>query len=90
MKNNCYVVVSCGDNPFFGGSYETPEDVYAAYDEYPSFSGRVFSSLVAAKKEANHLNAKLKEGVYCYVVCGCYCKQYDLKLMKKRRYRHEL
>lgn len=85
MKNNCYVVVSCGDNPSFGGAYETPKDVITAYDKYPSFTGRVYTSLTAAAKEMHRLDAKIKEGDYCYVVCGCYCKQYDLKLRPKKR-----
>lgn len=90
MKNNCYVVINCGDNPSFGGQYKTPEDVVEAYAKYPSFTGRVYTSLPAAAKEMYRLDATLKEGDSCYVVCGCYCKQYDLKLMAKKRRSQQL
>lgn len=85
MKANCYVVVNCGDNPCFGGQYETPENVYEAYEKYPSFTGRVFSSLRAANKERDAQDIKVAIGEAGFVVCGCYCKQYaDLKMLKRR------
>jgi hypothetical protein len=76
-RANCYVVVNCRDNPQFGGEYETTEDVYEAYDKYPSFTQRIFSSLRAAKKEMNYWDKNVIVGGECYVVCGCYCKQFD-------------
>ena len=85
LKANCYVVVNCGENPCFGGYYETPEDVYAAYEKYPSFTGRVFSSLSAAKYERDFYNREMYMGRTRFVVRGCYCKQYaDLKMQKRR------
>ena len=72
MKANCYVVVNCGESPCFGGQYETPEDVYAAYEKYPSFTGRVFSSLQAANKERDLKDQGVAIGETCFVVCGCY------------------
>ena len=84
MRNNCFVVVNCGDNPSFGGQYKTPADVVESYAKYPSFTGRVYTSLPAAAKEMNRLDATLKKGDSCYVVCGCYCKQFDRKLTARR------
>lgn len=88
QKSNCYVVVNCGENPCFGGQYETPEDVFEAYDKYPSFTGRVFSSLRAANKERDLHDQKVAIGEPCFVVCGCYCKQYAELAMLKRRSRN--
>ena len=85
QKSNCYVVVNCGENPCFGGQYETPEDVIAAYEKYTSFTGQVFKSLRAANKERDLKDQAVAIGETCYVVCGCYCKQYaDLKMLKRR------
>lgn len=81
-KSNCYVVVNCGDRsvsagPDFGGVYETTEDVYEHYNRYETFTQRVFSSLRAAKKEAERMDENVCIGDPCFVVCGCYCKQYE-------------
>lgn len=90
LKNNCYVVVNCGENPCFGGQYETPEDVFEAYGKCPSFTGRVFSSLRAANKERDFHDQKVAIGEPCFVVCGCYCKQYaELAMLKRRSTAHE-
>ena len=86
-KSNCFVVVNSGDNPSFGGEYETPEDVFEAYDEYPSFTCSVYSSLRAANRERDFKNQKVAIGETCFVVCGCYCKQYaELEMLKRRRH----
>ena len=60
------------------------------FSKYPSFTGRVFSSLRAANKERDLKDQGVAIGETCFVVCGCYCKQYaELKMWKRRSPAHE-
>ena len=74
-RTNCFVVVNADDMPDFCGTYETREDVFEHYERYPSFTGRTFTSLRSARREANNLDRQLEIGATCYVVCGVYCKE---------------
>lgn len=78
-KPNAWVVVNCDECPSFGGEYETAEEVFEFYSEaYATFTGRVFMTVRAASREMKAYDERVKDGEAGYIVCGVYCKQYDV------------
>lgn len=82
-KANAWVIVNGADCPDFGGEWKSREDMYEHYEQYDSFTQRVYSSLRAANRDRNILDESVEDGKECWLVCGGYVQEFSKDFYKR-------